>query len=1337
MAVRRLADRVAQALIDTRGKAELRPGARPLVPPCTGVLKSGCLHCPLAAFHEDFPDFEAVYQRDAIKIRAAAKEGHLIQSRNVVEDQTEVDILCVGEAPGQDEDRQGLPFVGRSGKLLREAIDMCAEQAQVGELRIGFANVVNCRPPMNRSPAKTEVQSCSHQLIQQIVDRKPKVILALGNTPLEFLTDTSGISHLNGQPLKGSHPELEGIPVVACLHPAYVLRFDHEMTRFTNAITVALGLFAGEDLSKPGFGTYITIDTMSVVKETFEKFKTWGRPVSVDTETGSLQIYQDKFPKLVCFSFSNGDNTAYVVPFDHSESPWCVGGPLEHERAELIELLRDLFQAEIDWIGQNEKFDRQHIREAIGIELPIFKTDTMTTHLVINEQRGTHGLDKLAYQYTGMGGYDRPLEDYKAAHPEADPKKGGSYANIPGSILFTYAAMDADVTWRVAPLLFQEPEYRDNPRLRILAEQFFPHLSAALADMETAGAKIDPEAVDRIDKRLTEEIERLDKAIQEDASVKQYVDEKMQREAEKDVATGKRRRKPFAFEFNPNSGKQVGEIFFGLLGYPPGELTETGSKNLRYRLRQRQDECRANGTRFPKMDDMRREAIEAQEWSYFTTDAETMHSFERDHDSELATLILSSREAIKLQGTFINALKTMCDKFGLLHSSFWISGTATGRLSSSDPNLQNISNNPRWNIKTCYVSRFGDDGILLNCDFSQIELRIAACLFDEPKMKQVYLERGDLHTLTASIVSGVPVEEFAKLDKDTKKKMRTSAKRTNFGCVPLDTEALTRDGWRGYGQIKVGDEVLGMENGVTKWVPVTGIVYHPVAKVVTLATKNFSMETTEDHRWMAEKRVVVAGKRKMVPCIVSTADIKHEHRIFLSAPIQSTCLLPISVYEAALVAWLFTDGHFFFSELTGAASQGRDGWRQKHFGGVYQSKPAGVAALKELFSHFPHTLHVRPVTDIHEFRLRSGYTHDLWKRAELHSITLEEFVLRLGTAELRAFVEAAFQAEGHLDHKGTRIVTQNRGPTADALKLAIFLAGYFPREVESDTYKDNVSLKLRYGKPVVTGQRLKKTGERETAVWCLQTATSNWVMRHRNQIMVTGNSLYGSEAPGIRSALKKDGIFVSLEDCEKFLENFFKGFPRLRAGMDELERKVTKLGYLDSFTGHRRRVPEVGSSDPSLVSRAVRQSINFPIQSGAAIMTLMALVLITRALKNGGFKSKLILTVHDSIMFDCVLDEYLAVAILAKDIMENLPALSDEVLPGLDWNWIDIPIIAEVEAGLNWGQMQEFEPADLQDGKTSDQPLIGLNEKGKMDILRKPVNEDELGQCLVFKMKKK
>ncbi len=135
------------------------------------------------------------------------------------------DLMIIGEAPGAEEDRQGLPFVGKAGLLLTEmlyAIGFTREQVYI-------ANTLKCRPPNNRDPEATEESNCEPYLLRQIELLQPKVILALGRVAAHNILQTKeNLSKLRGQ---GFQYKQTKIPVYVSYHPAYLLRAPQEKSQ--------------------------------------------------------------------------------------------------------------------------------------------------------------------------------------------------------------------------------------------------------------------------------------------------------------------------------------------------------------------------------------------------------------------------------------------------------------------------------------------------------------------------------------------------------------------------------------------------------------------------------------------------------------------------------------------------------------------------------------------------------------------------------------------------------------------------------------------------------------------------------------------------------------------------------------------------------------------------------------------------------------------------------------------------------------------------------------------------------------------------------------------------
>jgi DNA polymerase-1 len=189
-------------------------------------------------------------------------------------------------------------------------------------------------------------------------------------------------------------------------------------------------------------------------------------------------------------------------------------------------------------------------------------------------------------------------------------------------------------------------------------------------------------------------------------------------------------------EFNINSPKQLGEILFGRLKLAPVKRTKTG----------------------------------------LSTDVEVLNILATKH--ALPKAILDYRELAKLKSTYVDALPQLINpKTQKVHTSFNQTVTATGRLSSSDPNLQNIpvKTETGKKIRKAFIPSF-KNGLILSCDYSQIELRILAHLSQDKTLIDAFRRGVDIHTYTASLI-------FDCKEDRVDEKMRSQAKTVNFGII--------------------------------------------------------------------------------------------------------------------------------------------------------------------------------------------------------------------------------------------------------------------------------------------------------------------------------------------------------------------------------------------------------------------------------------------------------------------------------------------------------------------------------------------------------------------------
>ena len=169
---------------------------------------------------------------------AACRQCALCESRTQTVFGTgndKADWMIIGEAPGQSEDQQGEPFVGRAGQLLTEMLRAIGLKRD----EVFITNILKCRPPNNRDPNADEVEACHDFLRRQIAWIKPKIILAVGRIAAQNLLKTD-------QPLsrlRGSVQHLDDIPVIVIYHPAYLLRSLLEKRKAWDDLQLAMATY--------------------------------------------------------------------------------------------------------------------------------------------------------------------------------------------------------------------------------------------------------------------------------------------------------------------------------------------------------------------------------------------------------------------------------------------------------------------------------------------------------------------------------------------------------------------------------------------------------------------------------------------------------------------------------------------------------------------------------------------------------------------------------------------------------------------------------------------------------------------------------------------------------------------------------------------------------------------------------------------------------------------------------------------------------------------------------------------------------------------------------------
>jgi DNA polymerase-1 len=298
------------------------------------------------------------------------------------------------------------------------------------------------------------------------------------------------------------------------------------------------------------------------------------------------------------------------------------------------------------------------------------------------------------------------------AHAPGKKTADKTFAGVPIDKATEYAAEDADVTLRLWMIL----------KGRLVAEKMTTvyetlerPLSAIIVDMEHAGIKVDKTVLSRLTATFAQRAAALEDEIQELAG----------------------------HSFNLGSPKQLGELLFDKLKLPGGKKTKSGQWETRANLL---DDL-ANNPELPE--DARKLVLTMLEW----------------------------RQLTKLRSTYTDALPGhIHPDTGRIHTSYAMAATTTGRLASTDPNLQNIPIRTKEGreIRTAFIAE--DGCALISADYSQIELRVLAHIADIPQLRKAFEDGLDIHAMTASEMFDVPIEGMPP-------EVRRRAKAINFGII--------------------------------------------------------------------------------------------------------------------------------------------------------------------------------------------------------------------------------------------------------------------------------------------------------------------------------------------------------------------------------------------------------------------------------------------------------------------------------------------------------------------------------------------------------------------------
>ena len=409
--------------------------------------------------------------------------------------------------------------------------------------------------------------------------------------------------------------------------------------------------------------------------------------VCFDTETTGLKALE---VELIGISFSWEIGKGYYVSFPDDQI----------ETKAVLEEFRSFFEnTSIEKIGHNLKYDIK-VLSNYGMPVKGNLFDTMIAHYLINPDM-RHGMDILAETYLNY----QPVSITKLIGKKG--KNQLSMRDVPIKDQTEYAVEDADITLQLKKHFIEE--LKKGNVIKLFNEIELP-LVSVLTAMEIEGINLNTDFLKELSIHLTDDINRLEKTIFEQAGE----------------------------EFNIASPKQLGIVLFEnmkLVDKP--KKTKTGQ---------------------------------------YSTAEDVLSNLSKDHT--IIANVLEYRQFKKLQSTYVDALPNEINPTtGRVHTAYAQAVAATGRLSSTNPNLQNIPIRTERGkqVRKAFIPR-DQNHVLLAADYSQIELRIIAALSEEETMIEAFKNGEDIHASTAAKVFNVPLSEVTR-------EQRSNAKTVNFGII--------------------------------------------------------------------------------------------------------------------------------------------------------------------------------------------------------------------------------------------------------------------------------------------------------------------------------------------------------------------------------------------------------------------------------------------------------------------------------------------------------------------------------------------------------------------------
>lgn len=764
-------------------------------------------------------------------------------------------ILLVGEHPGLTEDQEGKPFVGKTGNLLEEIV----ERTLGPDAPVVYDNAVRCYPGKEKIDDK-HIAACRPYLARVMVRARPQRIVAMGSKALAAVL---GRSPAVTAVRKGYARTSEGVPVMFSIHPAAALYNDTVAEWLEEDLVWALT--AEPTFPSPWGSVAYVVQTPAEAAQAVADLRAspW---FAFDVEAFG-RMFTDSYRVTRFAGVPRGKDHAWVWDYNALRTSALV--------EPLRELMRDPAALKT---AHNGKYDLLACRldKALAIEVRGFHLDTMIARSMLDTNTSKHKKLDVANELVGMGGHkeekdacvdqaEKLLGVIRTRRKNAREIKRKQVEREEKAIRTKYEKARAKEAKKKQPSLekirefapdaeeravsemrrrvMEEPDDKITAAMRellelysIVPEDIELERDEALAELKRIheeDVKIACDGIDSGDEpekytylwipknvlgryvaRDTLATAKLGELVEVDFQkhrgvhrvwktvVKPALEAAVQVEqwgvpVDKDAIVAFRDYTQVELAKAETELKSYGDINWG----SPDQLAEVLYEQLKLPILARTDTKRPS------------------------TDKGVLKQLERETKHPILPLIFRYRRMQKMLSQYIAGMLAHVTSDGKIHPWLEIDGADTGRLSCKQPNLQNI---PRAGTPEGKMARdmfcAWKGWTLVQLDYSQIELRVAAALSRDPKMIKIFQDGDDYHMRTAEMIAetawGLTPEKWAALDEKTRKEYRAKSKEINFGLLyGMDDFTLaTRLGCSEDEAAKLRAAILGEFHYLAAWI---------------------------------------------------------------------------------------------------------------------------------------------------------------------------------------------------------------------------------------------------------------------------------------------------------------------------------------------------------------------------------------------------------------------------------------------------------------------------------------------------------------------------------------